>query len=210
MWASGSRISTSPSATMSLAFTSPGLSTLTYSVLVGSACSLQRDLLQVEDDVGRVLDHAGDGRELVQHALDPDGGDGRALDRGEQHAPHRVPDGRAEARARTAGRGTGRTDQSTSRDRTPAAWAAGNLSTASTQSFLAPSAYVSVAASSAAPGGPRVRIQRARASRLLRVQLDDQLLLDGQVDLRARRQRHDAALELLGAAAAATRARRAP
>ena len=58
---------------------------------------LERNLLQVEDDVGRVLDHAGNRRELVQHAVDLDGGDRRALDRGEQHAPQRVADRRAEA-----------------------------------------------------------------------------------------------------------------
>ena len=58
---------------------------------------LQRNLLEVEDDVGRVLDHAGDRRELVQHAVDLDGGDRRAFDRGQQHAPQRVADGRAEA-----------------------------------------------------------------------------------------------------------------
>ena len=58
---------------------------------------LQRNLLQVEDDVGRVLDHARNRRELVQHAVDLDGGDRRAFDRGEQHAPQRVADGRAEA-----------------------------------------------------------------------------------------------------------------
>ena len=57
---------------------------------------LERDLLQVEDDVGRVLDHARDRRELVQHAVDLDRGDRRALDRGEQHAAQRVADRRAE------------------------------------------------------------------------------------------------------------------
>ena len=57
---------------------------------------LERDLLQVEDDVGRILDHARDRRELVQHAVDLDRGDRRALDRGQQHAPQRVADGRAE------------------------------------------------------------------------------------------------------------------
>src|SRR5215831_14351848 len=31
---------------------------------------LERDLLQVQDDVGRVFDHAGDRLELVQHAFD--------------------------------------------------------------------------------------------------------------------------------------------
>ena len=58
---------------------------------------LQRNLLQVEDDVGRVLDHAGNRRELVEHAVDLDRGDRRAFNRREQHAPQRVADGGAEA-----------------------------------------------------------------------------------------------------------------
>ena len=58
---------------------------------------LQRNLLQVEDDVGRVLDHAGDRRELVQHAVDLDRGDRRAFNRRQQDAAQRVADGGAEA-----------------------------------------------------------------------------------------------------------------
>ena len=97
MCASGSRISTSPSAWMSRARTSPGLVDADDQRLGVVDVQLERNLLQVEDDVGRVLDHAGNRRELVQHAVDLHGGDRRALDRGEQHAPQRVADGRAEA-----------------------------------------------------------------------------------------------------------------
>ena len=61
------------------------------------ARQLEGDLLQVEDDVGRVLDHAADGLELVQHALDADGGYGRPLDRRQQRAPQRIADRGAEA-----------------------------------------------------------------------------------------------------------------
>lgn len=39
---------------------------------------LQRHALEVQDDVGHVLAHAGDGRELVQHVVDLDRSDGRA------------------------------------------------------------------------------------------------------------------------------------
>ncbi len=46
------------------------------------AVELERNLLEVEDDVGRVLNDAGDGLELVQHALDADGGHCSSLDRG--------------------------------------------------------------------------------------------------------------------------------
>ena len=39
----------------------------------------QRNLLDVEDDVGDVFTHAGERAEFVQHILDLDRGDGRAL-----------------------------------------------------------------------------------------------------------------------------------
>ena len=54
-------------------------------------------LLQVQHDVGDVLAHARDRRELVQHAVDPDRGDRRALQRRQQHAPQRVAERGAEA-----------------------------------------------------------------------------------------------------------------
>src|SRR5690606_19964363 len=58
---------------------------------------LEDDLLQVEDDVGDVLDDVADRRELVEGALDPDRGDRRALERGEEHATERVAEGDAVA-----------------------------------------------------------------------------------------------------------------
>ena len=61
------------------------------------AAQLERNLLQVQDDVGRVFDHAGNRLELVQHAFHLDGGDGRAFDRTQQHAAQGVADGGAEA-----------------------------------------------------------------------------------------------------------------
>src|ERR1039457_6842569 len=61
------------------------------------ACKLEGNLLQVEDDVGGVLDHSADGLELVQHALDPNGGNGCSLDRREQGAAEGVAYGGAEA-----------------------------------------------------------------------------------------------------------------
>src|SRR5262249_20191935 len=47
-------------------------------------------LLEVQDDVGGVLDHAGNRRKLVQHTLDLDGRDGGALDRAQQSTPQGV------------------------------------------------------------------------------------------------------------------------
>src|SRR5215213_805196 len=61
------------------------------------AVELEGHLLEVEYNVGRVLDDAAYGRELVLDALDLDGGDGRALNRREQRAAQGVADGRAEA-----------------------------------------------------------------------------------------------------------------
>jgi hypothetical protein len=61
------------------------------------AVKLEGDLFDVEDDVGHVLDDAGEGRELVEHALHPHRADGCTLDGGEQDAAERVTDRRAEA-----------------------------------------------------------------------------------------------------------------
>src|SRR5690348_13224235 len=58
---------------------------------------LKGHLLEVEDDIGGVLDHAGDGAELVSHALDADAGDGGAFDGAEEHAAESGADGGAEA-----------------------------------------------------------------------------------------------------------------
>ena len=58
---------------------------------------LEGNLLQVEDDVGRILDHAGDRRELMEHALDLHRRNRGAFDRRQQHAPQRVADRRAKA-----------------------------------------------------------------------------------------------------------------
>jgi len=57
---------------------------------------LERHLLDVQDDVGRVLHRPGDRRKLVEHALNLHRRHRRPLDRGEQHAPHGVADRRAE------------------------------------------------------------------------------------------------------------------
>ena len=55
------------------------------------------DGLDVQDDVGDILANARDRRELMQHAVDLDGGDGRALERGQQHAAQGVAERHAEA-----------------------------------------------------------------------------------------------------------------
>ena len=56
-----------------------------------------RDALEVQDDVGDVLADTGDRGELVQHVVDLDGSDGRALERRHQHAAQRVAEGETEA-----------------------------------------------------------------------------------------------------------------
>ena len=94
---SGLRISMSALASMSPALTTPGPSFFSTMRLRPSACMPERDLLDVEDDVGHVLAHAGDRRELVQHAVDLHRGDRGALERRQQHAAQRVAERHAEA-----------------------------------------------------------------------------------------------------------------
>ena len=57
----------------------------------------QRQLLDVQHDVGDVLTHAGHAAELMQHAVDLHRGDRRALQRGQQDAPDGIAEGHAEA-----------------------------------------------------------------------------------------------------------------
>src|SRR5512133_789430 len=64
---------------------------------VTGAGRAQAQLLDVEDDVGDVLLHALDGRELVQDAVDLDGRDRGARDGRQQGAAQRVAKGVAEA-----------------------------------------------------------------------------------------------------------------
>ncbi len=67
------------------------------------AHDLERNLLQVEDDVGGVFHHARDGAEFVLDAFDAHGGDGGAFDGAEQDAAQTVADGRAEAALKRLG-----------------------------------------------------------------------------------------------------------
>ena len=53
--------------------------------------------LDVQNEVGDIVDHAGDRRELVLDPLDLDLGDGAALQAGQQDAPQAVAHGMAEA-----------------------------------------------------------------------------------------------------------------
>ena len=80
-----------------LARTSPGPLRLEAHALRPLAVHAQRDALDVEHDVGDVLEHARERGEFVQHALDLHRGDGRALQRRQQHAPQRVAERQAEA-----------------------------------------------------------------------------------------------------------------
>src|SRR5690606_34561622 len=54
---------------------------------------LEKDLLEVEDDLGNVLDHAGQAGELVERPLDLDRGDGGAFQRTEQDTAEGVAEG---------------------------------------------------------------------------------------------------------------------
>ena len=87
----------SPVCWMSPAVTTPGPSLRSTSRLGPSRMHGERDFLDVEDDVGDVLAHAGDRGEFVQHAVDLHRDHGRTLQRGQQHAAQRVAERRAEA-----------------------------------------------------------------------------------------------------------------
>ena len=52
--------------------------------------ALEAEHLQVEDDLGHVLFHVGDGRELMRDAIDLYRGDRSSPKRGEQHTSQRV------------------------------------------------------------------------------------------------------------------------
>ena len=75
-----SRISTSPSASIMPRGDNAGLVGAQIERLGAVARELEGNLLEVQDDVGCVFDNAGDGLELVQHALNANGGDGGAFD----------------------------------------------------------------------------------------------------------------------------------
>jgi len=53
---------------------------------------LQRHLLQVQNDVGRVFHHARNRREFVQHAFNLHRGNGRAFNRAQQRPAQRISD----------------------------------------------------------------------------------------------------------------------
>ena len=60
------------------------------SALAGRAERTEHQALDVQDDIGDILDHVVDGHELVLSAIDLDRLDGSALERGQQHATKRV------------------------------------------------------------------------------------------------------------------------
>ena len=98
MCRSGLRISTPAGGGMSPAVTSAGPLAFRYDGGGLVELGADHELLQVQDDVGDVLGHLRDRRELVQHAVDPDRRDGRAGDRRQQRAPQRVAERVAESR----------------------------------------------------------------------------------------------------------------
>ena len=74
-----------------------GARLLHHHALGAFALHLDGDVLDVEHDVGHVLAHAGDRRELVQHAVDVHRLHRRALQRRQQNAPQRIAERHAEA-----------------------------------------------------------------------------------------------------------------
>ena len=70
---------------------------LHHHALGAFALHLDGDILDVEHDVGHVLAHTRDRRELVQHAVDMDRLHRSALQRGQENAPERIAQRHAEA-----------------------------------------------------------------------------------------------------------------
>ena len=66
-------------------------------VLDALAVELGQQALHVQNDLGHVLFHAGNGGKLVLHTGDLDAGGRRAGQRGEHDAPQRIAQGRSEA-----------------------------------------------------------------------------------------------------------------
>src|SRR5208283_5914397 len=69
--------------------------TLLVQAYLGNVARVHADRhgLEIQQNVDDVFLHALDGRVLVQHALDLDLGDGRARQRGQQHAPQSIAQG---------------------------------------------------------------------------------------------------------------------
>ncbi len=88
---------------MSAAVTAPSLLTESSSSLRVAEWDLKEHLLEIQHDLGDVLDHALDGGELVHRAIHLDRSDGRPLQRGQQHPAQRVADGVAVARFKRLG-----------------------------------------------------------------------------------------------------------
>ncbi len=68
------------------------------------AHDLERNLFQVQDNIGGVLDYARDRAEFVFHAFDTNRRDGRAFNRAQQHAAQTVADRGAEPALKRLGR----------------------------------------------------------------------------------------------------------
>ena len=59
------------------------------------ACHLEAELLEVEDDVRDIVPDARNRGELMEHAIDPDGGNRSTFERRQQHAAQAVAERRA-------------------------------------------------------------------------------------------------------------------
>ena len=97
MWMSVSRISTSPSPSISRARDFARAFLADRKRFRPAAVQLERHLLEIQNHVGRIFDHAFDRRKFVLDALDLDGRDRRTFDRRKQGPADRIADRRAEA-----------------------------------------------------------------------------------------------------------------
>ena len=61
------------------------------------AMHLEANFLEVQDDIGHIFEDPGNGRKLVQNAINFDTGDGRALERRKEDPPQGIAQSDAEA-----------------------------------------------------------------------------------------------------------------
>ena len=71
---------------MSPAVTAPSLLAISETTCGFAAVRLEQYLLQIQHDIGHILDDAVNGGEFVRRAVDFDRADGGAFERTEQHA----------------------------------------------------------------------------------------------------------------------------
>ena len=145
---------------------------------------LERNALEVEDQIGRILDDARQRGELVQYTVDLDGGDRRALDGRQQNAAHGVPDGHCKA---TLERLREELAVPIGERLQIELQPLGPLEASPKHPVVLPEYPAASGRIDSSAGGDELVPESQRRLRLLGVELDDQLFLNLDVDVFTRR-----------------------